>query len=77
MAGRAHAAGYRSLRATYGDRLPSVKPVAIADQNRALAADLADRFDFERVETSWEAVAEAEDIDVVSDIAAVVFGRWR
>lgn len=66
MAGRAHAAGYRSLRATYGDRLPPVKPVAIADQNRALAADLADRFGFERVETSWEAVAEAEDIDAVS-----------
>lgn len=66
MAGRAHAEGYRSLRATYGDRLPRVKPVAVADQNRALAADLAERFGFERVETSWEAVAEADDIDAVS-----------
>ena len=66
MAGRAHAAGYRNVRALYGDAVPRVKPVAIADANRRLAADLADRFAFERVETSWEAIAEAKDIDAVS-----------
>jgi predicted dehydrogenase len=66
MAGRAHAAGYRSLQGVYGDRVPGVKPVAVADQRRDLAADLASRFGFDRVETSWQAIAEAEDIDAVS-----------
>lgn len=66
MAGRAHAAGYRSLPATYGGSVPAVKLVAVADANRALASDLANRFGFDRVETTWEAVAEADDIDAVS-----------
>jgi predicted dehydrogenase len=66
MAGRAHAAGYRNLRSLYGDAVPKVKLVAVADANRALAADLAAKFGFERVEMSWEAVAEADDIDAVS-----------
>ena len=66
MAGRAHAAGYRSLKSLYGDAVPDVKAVAVADANRPLAADLAGKFGFERVETSWEAVAEADDVDAVS-----------
>ncbi len=66
MAGRAHAAGYHNLRSLYGDVVPRVKPVAVADANGVLAADLAAKFGFERVETSWEAVAEADDIDAVS-----------
>lgn len=66
MAGRAHAAGYRNVRSLYGDRVPRVKLVAVADANRALAGDLASKFEFERIETSWEAVAEADDVDAVS-----------
>jgi predicted dehydrogenase len=66
MAGRAHAAGYANLRSTYGDSVPSVRLVALADQNVALATDLAGRFGFERVESRWEAIAEADDIDAVS-----------
>ncbi len=66
MAGRAHAAGYRNLRSIYGDAVPPVRLVAVADANPTLAADLASRFGFERVESSWEAVAEADDIDAVS-----------
>jgi predicted dehydrogenase len=66
MAGRAHAAGYRYLQATYGDAIPAVQPVAVADKDPRLAADLASRFGFERVETSWEPIAEAGDIDAVS-----------
>ncbi len=66
MAGRAHAAGYRNLRSLYGDAAPRVKLVAIADANRPLAADLAGKFEVERVETDWEAIAEADDVDAVS-----------
>ncbi len=66
MAGRAHAAGYRSLRSLYGDAVPGVELVAVVDANRTLADDLADKFGFGRVETRWEAVAEADDIDAVS-----------
>lgn len=66
MAGRAHAAGYRSLRALYGDAVPEVTLVAVADANRPLAEDLARKYEFERVETNWEAIAEADDIDAVS-----------
>jgi predicted dehydrogenase len=66
MAGRAHAAGYRNARSLYGDTVPDVKLVAVADANRAVAADLAAKFGFDRVESSWEAIAEADDIDAVS-----------
>ncbi len=66
MAGRAHAAGYRNLHSLYGDAVPKVKLVAIADANRPLAADLAGKFEVERVETDWEAIAEADDVDAVS-----------
>ena len=66
MAGRAHAAGYRNLTSLYGDAVPRAKLVAVADANRPLATDLAAKFGFERVETSWEAIAEANDIDAVS-----------
>jgi predicted dehydrogenase len=43
-----------------------VRTVAVADANRAAADDLARRFGFERVESRWEAIAEADDIDAVS-----------
>ena len=43
-----------------------MKLVAVADANRRLAADLAGKFEIERVETSWEAIADAADVDAVS-----------
>ena len=58
--GRAHADGHHNLRPLWGDAVPRVKPVAVADAPRALAADVAGEFGFERVDTSWEAFAEAE-----------------
>jgi predicted dehydrogenase len=70
MAGRSHAAGYRSAPTLYGAGLPEVRLVAIADVNHAFAADTARRFGFERAEDSWEAVAKAPDIDVVSVVVA-------
>ena len=66
MVGRSHAAGYRSATTVYGAGLPPVRLVAIADLNAAFAEETARRFGYERFETSWQAVAAADDIDVVS-----------
>ena len=70
MAGRAHAAGYRSASTLYEAGLPEVSLVAIADVNPAFATDTAQRFGYQRVESGWEAVAAAPDIDVVSVVVA-------
>ncbi|HWC40728.1 MAG TPA: Gfo/Idh/MocA family oxidoreductase [Actinomycetota bacterium] len=70
MAGRAHAAGYRSATTVYDQSLPDVRLAAIADVNPDFATDTARRFGFERAETSWEAVAAADDVDVVSVVVA-------
>jgi len=70
MAGRAHAAGYRSASTVYGEGLPEIRLAAIADVNPAFAADTARRFGYERAEGSWEAVAAADDVDVVSVVVA-------
>lgn len=66
MVGRSHAAGYRSATTVYGSGLPPVRLVAIADVNAEFAEETARRFGYERSVTSWEAVAAADDIDVVS-----------
>jgi predicted dehydrogenase len=75
MAGRAHAAGYRTASTLYDEGLPEVRLVAIADVNPAFATDTARRFGFERAETGWEAVAEAPDVDVVSVVVANTLHR--
>jgi predicted dehydrogenase len=70
MAGRAHANGYRSAPAVFGTDLPEVRLVAIADTYQPFAVDTARRYGYERAETSWEAIAEAPDIDAVSVVVA-------
>jgi predicted dehydrogenase len=70
MAGRAHAAGYRSASTVYGEGLPEIRLAAIADVNPAFAADTARRFGYERAEGGWQAVAAAADVDVVSVVVA-------
>jgi predicted dehydrogenase len=70
MAGRAHAAGYRSAPTLYDAGLPEVRLVAVADVNAAFAADTARRFGYRRTEPGWEAVAAAPDVDVVSVVVA-------
>jgi predicted dehydrogenase len=70
MAGRSHAAGYRSASTLYGEGLPEVRLAAIADVNPAFAADTARRFGYQRAEGGWEAVAAADDVDVVSVVVA-------
>jgi predicted dehydrogenase len=70
MAGRSHAAGYRSASTLYGEGLPDIRLAAVADVNPAFASDTARRFGFARAETGWEAVAAADDVDVVSVVVA-------
>ncbi len=70
MAGRAHAAGYRAATAAADSSLPDVRLVAIADVNEEFAAEAARRFGYQRAETSWEAVAQAPDVDVASVVVA-------
>jgi predicted dehydrogenase len=70
MAGRSHAAGYRSASTLYDQGLPEIRLVAIADVNPAFAGETARRFGFERAEAGWEAVAAADDVDVVSVVVA-------
>ena len=70
MAGRAHASGYRSAPGVFGAGLPDLRLVAIADAYEPFAADTARRYGYERAETSWEAVAEAPDVDAVSVVVA-------
>src|SRR6478672_3549878 len=70
MVGRAHAAGYRAASQLYDLDLPDVRLVAVADAHEPFAVDAAQRFGYERPETSWEAIVEAPDIDVVSVVIA-------
>ena len=66
MVGRAHAAGYRAASQLYDLELPEVRLVVVADAYEPAAADAAQRFGYERAATSWEAVADDPDVDVVS-----------
>jgi predicted dehydrogenase len=66
MVGRAHANGYRTAPTVFGAGLPDVRLVAIADAYEPFAVDTAQRYGYQRAETSWQAVAEATDIDAVS-----------
>jgi predicted dehydrogenase len=75
MAGRAHAAGYRSAATVFGEGIPDVRLVAVEDANGDLATDAARRFGYERAESSWQAVADADDIDVVSVVVANTLHR--
>ena len=70
MAGRAHAAGYRSASTLFGTERPDVRLVAIADTNEAVADDTARRYGYERAEYDWRAIAEAPDVDAVSVVVA-------
>ena len=75
MAGRSHAAGYRTAPTLYDEGLPEVRLVAIADVNQAFASDTARRYGYERAETDWRALAEAPDVDVVSVVVANTLHR--
>jgi predicted dehydrogenase len=75
MVGRAHANAYRQAGTVYGPGLPDIRLVAIADTHEPFAAETARRFGYQRAETSWQAVAAADDIDVVSVAVANALHR--
>src|SRR4051794_20480226 len=67
MVGRAHAAGYRTAEGLFDiTGRPDTRLVAVADAYEPFATDAAKRFGYERSETSWQAIVDAPDIDVVS-----------
>lgn len=66
MAGRAHAAAYRSASTVFDTTGPAVRLVSIADVNSESAEDARTRYGYQRVDGSWQAIAEADDIDAVS-----------
>lgn len=70
MAGKAHAAAYRTAPTVYDSTLPPLRYVSIADAYEPLAEATAARFGYERHDTSWQAIADADDIDVVSVVVA-------
>ena len=70
MAGRAHAAAYRNAAAVYDPILPEIRLVSIGDVNAEFGSLAARRFGYARMDTSWQAIAEADDIDVVSVVVA-------
>jgi predicted dehydrogenase len=70
MAGRAHAAAYRIAPTLYESTLPDLRFVSIGDISPELGSLAARRFGYERSDTSWQAMAENPDINVVSVVVA-------
>jgi predicted dehydrogenase len=70
MAGRAHAAAYRIAPSLYESILPDLRYVSIGDISPELGSLAARRFGYERADTSWQAIAENPDINVVSVVVA-------
>ncbi|MFC6354521.1 Gfo/Idh/MocA family protein [Luethyella okanaganae] len=70
MAGKAHAAAYRTASTLYNPTLPKIRLVSIGDVNPEFGGLAARRFGYERTDPSWQAIAEADDIDVVSVVIA-------
>ena len=70
MAGRAHAAAYRIAPTLYQTTLPPLRFVSIGDISSDLGSLAAQRFGYERSDTSWQAIAEDPDIHVVSVVVA-------
>jgi predicted dehydrogenase len=70
MAGRSHAHAYRTAQTVFGTDAPPVRLVAIADLNEQFARHTAERYGFERYETDWRALVDADDVDAVSIVVA-------
>lgn len=70
MAGKAHAAAYRTASTLYKPTLPEIRLVSIGDVNAEFGRAAATRFGYDRHDSSWQAIAEADDIDVVSVVIA-------
>jgi predicted dehydrogenase len=70
MAGKAHAAAYRVAPSLFAPLLPPIRLVSVGDLSAEFGSLVARRFGYARNDTSWQAIAEADDIDVVSVVIA-------
>ena len=66
MAGLAHINRYRGAMAVFWPGLPEIRLAAVADAGEPFTVDPAQRYGYQRAETSWEAIAAAPDIGAVS-----------
>ncbi|GAA1641200.1 Gfo/Idh/MocA family oxidoreductase [Brevibacterium sanguinis] len=67
MAGRAHAAAWR---AAPSESTPPVRLVPVCDMVPEVAEAAAAHFGYERYDTDWRTIVDAEDIDIVSVVVA-------
>lgn len=74
MAG-AHSAALTLVGSLYPRLARRPRLVAVADVNRGLAANLAERFGYERVETDWRRVVDSGHIDLVVACLPPVLNR--
>lgn len=70
MAGAAHAAAWRAATTVRHPFPDKVRLVAIADIAQPLAESVAGRYGYDRVESDWKNLLDAEDVDVVSVVVA-------
>lgn len=70
MAGAAHAAAWRAATTTRSPFPVPVKLVAIADIAEPLAQQTAGRYGYDRVETDWRTLKDADDVHIVSVVVA-------
>jgi levoglucosan dehydrogenase len=62
---RAHSLALGLAPRLYPDLPLRPRLVAVADVNQRLAAELAGRFDYERIEPDWQSLLDAIDVDLV------------
>ncbi len=64
MIGRAHARAFRALEASFQPPPARIELTVVADADGPLAEDARSRWEFGRTASDWQAVAEADDVDV-------------
>lgn len=60
-----HTRAYRSLQSVYGDTLPPVELVRLADVSTELAEDGASRLGWAHATDDWRTITRAKDVDLV------------
>ena len=64
MIGRAHARAFRALRQSFQPAPAEIELTVVADTDAALAEDARARWEFDRAAADWQAVADADDVDI-------------